>query len=82
MEFINQKCDWFASQRQHNTKKDVWFTWLRFIKQFMLGKKFLNRASHGIDRNLCGSALIKWKQMVSKKTQKVFENNINELKRR
>jgi hypothetical protein len=47
-----------------------------------LAKKFLDRASHGIERNICGTAFMKWKQMVAKNTQKLFEDNIKELKRR
>jgi hypothetical protein len=82
MEFINKKCDWFASQRDAVTKKDMWFTWLKYIRVYKLAKKFLLRSQNGINRNSCGSAFIRWKQMVHKQTQKLFEDNIKELLRR
>lgn len=43
-EFVEKKCEWFEAQRQHLTKRDIWQSWLMFIRQFKLGKKFLNRA--------------------------------------
>ena len=50
-EYIDKKCEWFNQQRKHVTIRDVWYSWVMFIRRFKLAKKFLKRADNGIDRN-------------------------------
>jgi hypothetical protein len=81
-EFIDKKCDWFAAQRSQVCKRDVWYSWLMFIRRFKLGKKFLDRANNGIQRNAQFNALAKWKQAMATQTLNMYNENIFELKRR
>jgi hypothetical protein len=81
-EFIEKKCQWFEQQRAHLCKRDVWYAWIMFIKRFKLGKKFLQRADNGIDRNLKFDALTRWKQAMATMTITMYNDNISELKRR
>lgn len=68
-EFIEKKSDWFKSLREGTTKKDVWFSWLLYIKQYQLAKRFLNRANNGIERNLRSEAFFIWRQVLSVQKQ-------------
>jgi len=40
-DYIDKKRIWFLTQRQKLTKKDVWFSWLQFIRRYKLAKKFV-----------------------------------------
>lgn len=81
-EFIERKEKWFELQRQSLLKRDVWQSWLLFVKNFKLAKKFLGRAQNGMDRNQKFNALATWKQAMANKTLEMYNANIGELKRR
>lgn len=53
-----------------------------FIRRFKLGKKFLDRANNGIQRNALFDALSRWKQAMATQTLNMYNDNIFELKRR
>ena len=81
-EFVEKKCDWFEAQRQHLTKREVWQSWLMFMRSFKLAKKFLNRANKGVERNRKFDVMARWKQAIATHTQNIYQENIDELKRR
>lgn len=64
-EFIEKKSDWFKALREGTTTKDVWFTWLLYIRQYKLAKKFLFRANNGVERNLKSDAFCIWRKILS-----------------
>jgi hypothetical protein len=47
-----------------------------------MAKKFLLRSSKTLDKQLTNEGFAKWKQMVSKKKQKLYMDNIQELEKR
>lgn len=53
-----------------------------FNRRFRLAKKFLDRADNGIKRNIKFDALARWKQAMATQTLNMYNDNINELKRR
>ena len=52
------------------------------MKKHKLAKKFLMRASNGLDKQLVNEGFSIWKQMCSIKRQKLYLANIEELNRR
>ena len=52
------------------------------MKKIKLAKKFLMRASNGLDKQLVNEGFSIWKQMCSLKRQKLYLANIEELNRR
>jgi len=81
-EFVKNRMLWFAQNRRSATKKDVWMSWLMFIKQYKLAKKFLNRANNCIGRNLESDAFSIWRGLVAKHNEDLYESNIEELHKR
>jgi hypothetical protein len=81
-EHIEEKVNWFRETRARNSSNDCFQSWRLFVKRFKLAKRFLFRSANGIDRQLCNQAFGVWKQMCSQLKQRVFVDNIQELKRR
>lgn len=79
---IEKKCAWFEQQRHKTTTKDCWFTWLEFIRQYKAAKRFMMRGNNGMDRNQLAQAMQKWRNVVAAERHKLFQDNIDELKRR
>jgi len=81
-ELIERKCKWFDDQRKHVLSRDVWYSWLMFVRRFKLAKKFLQRADNGMDRNQKFKAFAIFKNAKAKEVIESYDKNIDELKKR
>jgi len=82
LEHIMKRVSWFSDTRSATSKNDCYQSWRLFIRQHKLAKKFLVRSSNSLDKQLANDGFSKWKQMCSKKRQKLYLDNIDELNRR
>lgn len=80
--YVIKKSDWFAQMRRGNSLKDMWFTWLEYVRVFKLARKFLKRADLGMDRGQRSIAFYKWKQCIVDQKHQVYNDNIQELQQR
>lgn len=71
-EHIQARCDWLDLTRKGNSLRDCMATWKENVRKIKLGKKFLLRAIHGMERNDCGMAFKKWKNIHSTGIQMEF----------
>lgn len=62
--------------RSAATKNDCYQSWRLWMRKFKLAKKFLMRASNGLDKQLVNEGFSIWKQMCSIKRQKLYLANI------
>ena len=82
LEHVEKKTAWFTQTRAGTSKVDVFQSWMLFVKRHKMAKKFLMRSSNTLDKQLINEGFAKWKGMVSKKRQKLYMDNIQELERR
>ena len=82
LEHINKRVSWFSDTRSATATNDVFQSWRLYVKQNQTAKRFLVRASNTLDKQLVNDGFSKWKQMCSKKRQKLYLDNIEELNKR
>lgn len=69
---ITTRCDWFDALRSKHSLRDCIATWKENVRKIKLGKKFMKRALAGIERNECGMAFKKWKNVQSADIQMTY----------
>lgn len=79
---IAKKAAWFTNTRSATSLKDCYMSWILFVKKIKMAKKFIARSGNSIDKRMANEAFSKWKQFCSKKRQKVYLDNIEELSKR
>lgn len=82
LEHIQNRVAWFNQTRSAATANDCYQSWKLYIKRSKLAKKFILRSSNSLDKQLINEGFSVWKQMCSKKRQKLYLDHIEELEKR
>lgn len=79
---IMKRVQWFNETRNYTTTNDCYQSWRLYIKRYKLAKKFILRSSNSLDKQLVNEGFSIWKQMCSRKKQKLYIDHIQELDKR
>lgn len=61
VDHINKRVAWFMGVRASASKNDCYQSWRLWMKKYKLAKKFLMRASNGLDKQLVNEGFSIWK---------------------
>jgi len=81
-EYILMKEDWWHKKRSNVSLKDCWMSWLKHNHEVRMARKFIERAIKGKSKNAKAAAFIAWKTAMSKNSQMMIMENIEEQKNR
>ena len=82
LDYVKSKVSWFGDVRDRKVLEVCVDAWKEYVRTWMNAKKFLVRASRGLDKGQVNEAFGEWKKVMYGERRQVYLNNIEELERR
>ena len=82
LDYVKTKVDWFGNVRDHTLLENCIDAWKLYVKLYKNAKKFLVRATRGIDKVMTAESFTVWKSAMYAARRQVYITNIEELERR